>query len=136
MKLEFVFEGPPVPYERMNYSNRWAERVVNYLAYKKAMAEAIAAKYPELVLDVPPTSLPAARRKFNKTQKGVRYQLCAHVYRVADRGDLGNFMKGIEDALEDSGVIWNDKQVTRYFGNPEVFIDAKNPRIEFWLERY
>lgn len=54
-------------------------------------------------------------------------------YRENMRGDLGNRVKCLEDALQ--GILYaNDRQVRAM--HTEWILDRENPRVEVWVERY
>lgn len=63
-------------------------------------------------------------------KKTDRFNLDMEVFIKNDIGDRTNFQKGVEDALQEAGIIWNDKQVID--GRTKVTIDKTKPRI--WLE--
>lgn len=132
--LEFIFPGIPVPYVRMNHQNIWTERVQNYLAYKLALATSLRAKFPELVIEGPPTSDKKARAQFLKRHKSVSYRLDFRVFEPKEKGDWDNYGKGIGDALQDAGLIVNDKKIKT--GSWVIGIDSADPRVEIVLFRY
>ena len=57
---------------------------------------------------------------------------CALIYRAKAIGDAVNFYEAIGDALEDAGVVINDKWITQWDGS-RMFIDRLRPRIEVTL---
>lgn len=57
----------------------------------------------------------------------------ALVYRDRAVGDLTNYCKNIEDALEKAGVILNDKLIHGHDGT-RLLVDRKRPRVEIQLE--
>lgn len=129
--IDFTFADlPPVPAARTRSTKHGHHYTPKqYKDYKKALADAIAAKYWNLVELVPPVGNPK-RSKFLKYNK---YCLLLNVFRVADQGDKDNYEKSVMDALGDSGVFANDKQVLSGFTT--LFIDAKNPRVEIVLAK-
>lgn len=133
MKIEFTFPGEPVPYVRMNHQNIWTVAVQNYLAYKGYFSQALAAQFPEFVIFPPPTSLKKERAAFMKEHKKDRYKLDFTVYESRERGDWDNYGKVVGDALQDAGLVVNDKKIKT--GSWRIEIDGENPRIEFTLER-
>lgn len=125
-KIEFTHHGEPVPYERMNNRNIWSNRVQRYLQYKGLMAESLKSEYQDWVDDLQSVCLIARRQR--------RYSLSVRVYAARDAGDLDNFIKCIKDAIQDAGLVWNDRRID-HFNDCWLFVDRKNPRIEFTLER-
>lgn len=131
--LSFSFPGEAVPYVRMNHQNRWTDRVQNYLAYKRAFAGALAAAFPHLVDHGPPTEQKKERAAWLKLHKNTQYHLTFKVYEAKEKGDWDNYGKTIGDALQDSGVIPNDKKIKA--GSFEILIDPANPRVELTLTK-
>ncbi len=58
--------------------------------------------------------------------------LRALIYRERDTGDLGNYLAAVCDALQEAGVVQNDREV-RGFDGSRLLKDAKSPRIEITL---
>jgi Holliday junction resolvase RusA-like endonuclease len=58
--------------------------------------------------------------------------VCALVYRDANRGDLIGYLQAIADALEAAGVVENDRLVTSWDGS-RMFVDKARPRVEIEL---
>ena len=130
MRIEYTKHGIPVPYERMNSRNTWAERVQNYLAYKKLIAGELRTLYPDLVLDIPPAEDKKARTKFLNAHKGILYELHLKVVVDKERGDVDNYLKCAMDACQDAGLIVNDKRIRR--GSFELSI-GPDPLLSFTL---
>lgn len=131
--LEFTFNGHPVPYTRMTQGTRWTQPAQNYLGYRNALADALRVKFPDWNIPEAPQDK-KQRQKYNAEQKKIFYSLGVDVYLSADKGDWSNFYKGVEDALQVAGLVWNDKQINRCLGGFRV-IDRENPRIEMTLVR-
>ena len=53
-------------------------------------------------------------------------------YRDARRGDATGYYQGLADALEDVGIIDNDKHLTQWDGS-RLLVDRENPRVEVVL---
>lgn len=64
-----------------------------------------------------------------------RYALAVVVYRSRDTGDLDNFTKPVQDCLQETGIIWNDKQITDHVYPFCMRMDKKLPRLWFELWR-
>jgi Holliday junction resolvase RusA-like endonuclease len=67
-------------------------------------------------------------------EQGVSVYACpvnvrATVYRDAYRGDLIGYLQGIADALQEAGVIVDDKFITGWDGS-RMTKDSKRPRVE------
>ena len=134
-ELKFIFPGHPVPYTRMTQGSRWTQAAQNYLGYRNALADALRAEFPNLVIPpAPPTSDVKARKAYNEQQKRIHYELGVDVFLARDAGDWSNFYKAVEDALQCAGLVWNDKQITRCLGGDRR-IDKENPRVEIVLWR-
>jgi len=131
----FVFSGRPVPYVRMTKASMWTTTAQNYLGYQHALANALKATFPKLILPgAPPTSTPALRNKYNKDQKRYVYALYVNVYVNKSHGDWDNYYKTVADVLQNAGIIWNDKMIKSSLGG-SVYQD-EDERIEFKLLRY
>lgn len=63
-----------------------------------------------------------------------RYKLTVDVYFSSDRPDLDNALKVIEDCLQTSCVVKNDRLCAEI--HARKLIDKVNPRIEFWIETF
>lgn len=55
-------------------------------------------------------------------------------YRDALRGDACGFYQGLADALENAGVVANDRWIVSWDGS-RLLKDASNPRVEVMLTR-
>lgn len=58
---------------------------------------------------------------------------CALFYRDALRGDACNYYEALADALEEAGIVENDKLIISWDGS-RLLKDAANPRIDVTLE--
>lgn len=129
--LEFIIEGPPVAYVRMNSQNIWTERVQNYLAYKDYVSSQMEKKYPEVIDRGPETKDKKARAAWLKQNKNNVYRLEYVVYEEREKSDFDNYGKLIADALQDAGMVSNDKKIK--VGTFEIKIDKDRPRLEIRL---
>ena len=133
MQIEFTFHGSPVPAQRVQVGNRHGYNPAKYRKYKKALADALAKAFPEFVDKGPPTSNKKERRKWLKVNKDVQYRLDYWVFIKKDLGDWDNYGKSISDAIQNAGLVPDDKKIKK--GSWEVQLDKENPRIHFRLER-
>lgn len=67
-----------------------------------------------------------------RDSRGFTLNCRALIYRDALRGDAVGFYQAIADALQDSGLIENDKLIVSWDGS-RLLKDAKNPRVEITL---
>lgn len=64
---------------------------------------------------------------------GQRWNLCALFYRERNHaGDVGNYLKGLCDALATAGVVANDRQIAGHDGS-RLLVDSRIPRVEITL---
>lgn len=137
--IKFVFNGSPSPAMRARVCQGGKRRFTPepYASYKEALSLALRAQYPSVKWgypDLPETKWPASKRPpFDKWLKKQRFALAYYIYRAADRGDIDNYQKCIQDCIEQSGLIPNDKQITSVYGT--MLIDKERPRIEVTLVR-
>lgn len=118
MKLEFIFESEPVGFKRpvrSPFGHTYNPK--KYEDFKKSLTEALMFHFSAV----------------KETDHQHRYALSFKVFRSRDIGDLDNFLKPVKDALQASGIIWNDKQIIKYLEPFEMLIDKNNPRIWFRL---
>jgi Holliday junction resolvase RusA-like endonuclease len=87
-----------------------------YRNYKLALCNSIKGRYAKLIGKIDP-----------KAKLGIAML----VYRSKNTGDWDNFAKCVQDAIQDSGVIKDDKQIC--LGLCAKHIDKADPRIEFIL---
>lgn len=76
-----------------------------------------------------PSDLPVVVLPYFAAPVGCR----ALVYRDALRGDLIGYLQAIADALEQAGVVTNDKLIESWDGS-RMLKDARNPRVEITIE--
>lgn len=58
--------------------------------------------------------------------------LCARIYRDADRGDAVGYYQAIADVLEDAGIVANDRLIASWDGT-RLYVDRRRPRVEIDL---
>lgn len=98
-----------------------------YENYKKALSMGIYAQFFIHVKKAPETGSKERSRFLNFN----RYTLDVKAYRSRNTGDVDNYVKAAQDALQDSGLILDDCQIDRITG--EKFIDKFRPRLEVIL---
>lgn len=59
--------------------------------------------------------------------------LAATIYRSKRIGDLVNFLQAICDALEEAGIVENDRLIQSFDGS-RLAHDKENPRVEIRIE--
>lgn len=114
--LDVVVHGDPVPCARPRRSRNGGVYMPDKAAaYQRAVATVV--------------MLAARKECWVRVAKGVRVALHVRVFRRADRGDLSNFVKAVEDGINDAGNVWHDD---RYVGVivAAMYVDAQRPRVE------
>lgn len=129
MSISFVFPGAPVPAMRPRHSRNGTYNPKRYTAYKKAFSEALKQKFGHLAKQVPP----AGSKERTAYLASHRYRLIVEVHRLACRGDADNFLKTVQDAIQQAGIIGDDSQFDEVYCRK--LMDKQNPRISFCLER-
>ena len=127
LALEFTFPFAPVPASRPRVTTRGTFTPKRYRDFKKALALALFKEFGFWAWDIPPVGH-KERSKYLKTH---RYGLVVDAYLDKDTGDWDNYGKCVSDALEQAGIIANDKQIDS--GTVNKSIDRKNPRLEIRL---
>lgn len=108
----------PKPKPRMTYQGKFSDRVQNYLKYQEALAWLLKINYSG---------------KFNPS-KNIRLSASFHCKKRRGRNpDLSNLVKGLEDALQHSGIIKDDVQIVQ-FGSMARIYPSDHPRIEVTIE--
>ena len=59
--------------------------------------------------------------------------MAAKVYRQKRIGDLGNYLAAVCDALEEAGIVANDRLIQSFDGS-RLLHDKENPRVEIKIE--
>lgn len=106
------------------------ERMV--AAYKKADARPMILKSQEAL-----TWLKSAKEQLKKQRNGAATiegpcEIEIDVYRAVNSGDVGNFAKGIVDAIEEVGIVRNDRLFMKE--TVEKFTDPARPRVEIRIK--
>lgn len=128
INISFVYPGAPVPAMRPRHSQKGTYNPKQYTNYKKALAQAIRQKFGDLAQQVPP----AGSKERSRYLKERRFRLIVEVHRTARRGDADNFLKTVQDAIQQAGIIGDDSQLDEVYCRK--YIDKQNPRIGFALE--
>jgi Holliday junction resolvase RusA-like endonuclease len=129
--LEIIHYGEPVPALRARMTRgRPPYTPPKYADYKRALAAAISRDYGHWAAEIPGQDRPKERLKFFKNN---RYALMVDIYRPKRRGDVDNYLKCVQDSLQQAGVIGNDSQI--YAVTAVVWEDKANPRLEIRLTR-
>lgn len=133
MDIELTLNGNPIPASRprLSYKTGQVYHEQKYKRFKKRLADAIKFRFGHLAADVPDKKESALRKKY---LKHVRFGLLVIIVPESGqhRGDWDNYGKTVSDAIEDSGIIANDKQIV------EAWIsvrepDKDNPHLYFRL---
>jgi Holliday junction resolvase RusA-like endonuclease len=127
--LKFTFQGEPVPAKRPRVTKFGTYTPKEYKDYKSDLIEAIKKDFGFYVWDIPE---PGTKERTHYL-KNYRYRLDLNIYTSKDSGDYDNYAKSVGDALEQAGIIGNDKQIDE----AHIFkaIDKDNPRIEITLNQ-
>lgn len=127
--FEFTFHGEPVPASRPRVTKFGAYNSAKYTAYKSSLIQAIKKDFGFYTWDIPKPG-DKDRSKFLKNN---RYSLTLEVFTLTDKGDFDNYAKSVSDALEQAGIIGNDKQIDE----AHIFktVDKDNPRISITLNQ-
>ena len=107
------FPGEPVPFQRPRVNGRTFFNSPRYDTYKRNLAAAIRTECGALMLKEP-------------------LELMLHVFRSNNKPyDLDNMIKACNDAMQDAGLIADDRWIHHIQATKGISKD--NPRIEFWL---
>lgn len=128
--LLYTFYGNPVPALRARAGRRNVYNPKKYTEYKGLLAEALHAEFEDIAFNFPE----AGSKDRSKHLKNIRYELWIVARTIKDVGDGDNFLKMAADALQQAGIIANDKQIKR--GHYDLDVDKENPRIEIELHKY
>jgi len=126
------FTGAPVPAMRPRFTR--AGNTYNdptYQHYKAALASQFRRANPFLTADIPERNT----KQRGKWLASHRYELSVQVYTATRRGDLDNYVKTVQDAMQDAGVIGDDVQIDGYRQPFFKTLNKDNPRIVVTLWR-
>lgn len=116
--ITLTIPGHPIPKARMTHKGRFSDRAQTTLQYQEYIA------------------WHAIQQAGRKVLKGnIRGTFRIYVYDYNKRGDLKNYIAGIEDGLQYAGLIPNDKQITEYGAGTGVYpCGMAEERVEIELE--
>lgn len=129
MQFNLTFHGEPVPFQRPRFNGKFVFNDKRYSNYKAQLAGEIKYQFAQFI-QLPP---PANTKERSLFLQANRYRLKVKAYRSRNTGDVDNFLKTVQDALQDSGLIFDDSQLDKVIA--EKFIDRMMPRIEFTLTK-
>lgn len=109
--VAFTVPGKPRPAVRMTQRGKWSQRSRSGLDYQRAVAW-------------------AAKAAKAQPMRGAVELSCVFVFADRRHGDLSNLVKAIEDGIQYSGVVSNDKQIVRYGRCEIVYGDQPEARVE------
>lgn len=125
--LRFSFSAiSPVPFKRVRARGNQYFNDPKYVAYKTAVKNRLRGMFPHLVQKFP---IGSDERKKHIQQN--KYLLLLLTFEEKDNADDDNFRKTIQDALQESGIVVDDRQIRGGF--TFTLVDKKNPRIELAL---
>lgn len=127
--LEHTFYIKPMPTRRGRNGGRHVYSDPEYKAHKAELIADLKKHFGYFCWDFPESNT-KERRKFFKEN---RYALALRVYTVRYVGDMDNYSKVVKDALQQAGVIPDDKLIDDYKEPYGKRVDKENPRIEMKL---
>lgn len=106
--LSFPVDPMPTPRPRAGARNVYNK--TEYTEYKKALATMFKSAFLDLWVE--------ATQAFKYDDKGKaaymkanRYFMICEFFCSSPRGDADNYLKAVQDAMQDAGIIVNDKQI-------------------------
>jgi Holliday junction resolvase RusA-like endonuclease len=123
--LSFCVNGPPVAWQRVTPVRLKTGKFRSLVPERTRDYEKRVAGFAQVA---------RMRLRVRWPQAARWYQLSCSFYREADRGDLSNFIKAIEDGL--NGVVWPDDRLVKSYGKMWMGVDPKNPRAEVTVEAF
>ncbi len=127
--IKFTFHGEPVTALRVKNNGKHHYNPTKYTEYKKALTAALNAEFGYYGWDIPLVKERTARSKWIKAN---RYRLLVSVYRLRDSGDCDNFGKVSMDAIQQAGIIADDKQIDKLTVYKEIVKDSPRIEIKLW----
>lgn len=117
LPVTFVVKGPP-------RTKKNSSRIVNAGRFKKLLpSEAFVAWN-----DITQPQLAVVLRSFPEMPITRDVNMKALFFRQKNSGDAVGFYQALADALEEAGILENDRQVVSWDGS-RLLKDAENPRI-------
>jgi Holliday junction resolvase RusA-like endonuclease len=138
--IMFEFKGRPVGYKSMSNRGNWHPDIKRYHAYREDLTAFIvkqirAGEWSDWMY--PPKR--SDKDAWSAYLKKYRFSIFIRVYRATEVGDLTNYLKAIEDSIEQAGLIANDSKIVEHHDLPAIKfgmeVDSKNPRILVQLMR-
>jgi Holliday junction resolvase RusA-like endonuclease len=118
-QLRFVVNGPPVPYQRVvPRAGGRSYQPENAKAYQGHVATVARAA--------------AHNAKWQRPGKHSPLVLRVEVFRVRRVGDLSNFVKIVEDGINDAEMVWQDDRLVEAIV-ARMHVDKEHPRVEVTL---
>jgi len=106
--IDFPIDPMPTPRPRAGVKNVYNRK--EYTEYKKTLATMFKSAFSDLWLE--------ATHAFRYDEKGKtayvkdnRYFMICEFFCSSPRGDADNYLKAVQDAMQDAGIIVNDKQI-------------------------
>jgi Holliday junction resolvase RusA-like endonuclease len=127
--LSFVVPGPPVPKARARTFPGPGGHMLTLTPRKTARYERQVAALA-LLASMTYLRRTGARWPFDAPW----FRLSCRFYCARNQGDLSNFVKSIEDAL--NAVVWTDDRAVKRYGVMEVHLDRALPRAEITVEAF
>ena len=128
-KLLFTVPGPPVPKARARTFAGPGGHVLTLTPRKTARYER---QVSALALLAVMTFL--RRTGEHWPQHAAWFRLSCRFYAARDAGDLSNFVKTIEDAM--NTIVWPDDRAVKRYGDMRLETDRVNPRAEITVEAF
>jgi Holliday junction resolvase RusA-like endonuclease len=128
-RLTFTHHGPPIPAPRPRLGRFGTFNPPSYTRYKDALVKALRAEYGPLLMQFPASGSKERSRYLADN----RFRLILEVYRATNRGDVDNYLKTAQDAIQQAGLLADDSQIDEIFCRKHL--DRESPRLVFTLER-
>lgn len=129
LALHFEFQGEPIPAARVRATKSGhVYTPAKYATYKSALITALKNQFGDSI-PTPPSPGSKQRSPWLATH---RYRLIVEIYRSVNRGDADNFLKTVQDAIQQAGLIGDDSQLDEVYCRKHI--DKDNPRMAFVLE--
>jgi Holliday junction resolvase RusA-like endonuclease len=113
-RLELTLLFPPR--SKKNHTEHYAQQSLGYRKFRNAVVKHLKSLKADLGLPLPEQ----------------RYNCAARFYTDNDRSDTVGLMQGLADALENAGVIANDRLIVTWDGSDQT-LDKANARVELTL---
>ena len=133
--LEVFINCRPMPYKRVRGYNGRFVNPINYTKFKKKIGQEIKKQaISQSWIFAPDKSSDLYKKTYLKK---ARYILSVEILRHKDIGDLSNYIKAIEDAMQDCHIIGDDKLIKHFKNCSFAKIPTKETEgIRIKLERF